>query len=618
MKASHDRILTSLPPGTLWFGGLFSRSSASRGLCFEDPLECLSLTSSEETDAYFSLLQERLEEGYALAGYVGYEAGYGFEPTAFNPVEELTRDELPLAWFGVYHAPRECDFGEINPSHTSGCAPGFDMTLDAYRTKIEMILDRIAAGDVYQVNFTGRYSFDFDGPPDTLFHALSARQPQSYRAWLNIDGHQIMSFSPELFFSRKGRCIHTCPMKGTAPRGKSVEEDEELREGLRHSEKNRAENLMIVDLLRNDLGRICTPGSVTVPELFTIRSYPTLHQMVSSVDGELEGECDLRGLFRAIFPCGSVTGAPKIRAMQLIRQLEQSPRGVYTGAVGFMLPDMTMEFNVAIRTLTLNQGHGTYGAGSGIVWDSDADDEFGECGLKAGILLDHSPETLSLFETLLWNGSYLWLEDHLDRLRRSAETLGFSCSRKAIRSKLDAYASARLQRQGTSRVRVVLERDGRFSVSSEPLGREAFLSPVKVCFAAPFTDSKDPMLGHKTTARHLYDRILRQAAAAGFDEVLFCNERGEITEGAISNVIIMKDGRYYTPPLSCGMLPGIYRSYFLATRSNAVEKVLYPEDLLSADAVFVCNSLRAMRRSILFPSMLIGDECAAAVDDHMK
>ncbi len=618
MKSLHGSPLTSLSSGALWFGGLFFRNGEGGGLCFEKPLETLSLTSSCDTGAYFSLLEKRLEAGYALAGYIGYEAGYGFEPASFPQIESGNGGELPLAWFGVYRAPRRCDCTGLAASHVFGRTPQFDMTADAYSDRIETIRDHIAAGDVYQVNFTGRYQFDFDYPPGMLFHALSSSQPEAYRAWLNIGHHQIMSFSPELFFSRKGNFIRTCPMKGTAPRGGSAAEDERIRKGLLRSEKNLAENLMIVDLLRNDLGRICKPGSVTVPDLFVTRSYPTLHQMISSVEGELVEDCDLRTLFRALFPCGSVTGAPKIKAMQLIRRLEHSPRGVYTGAVGFMLPDMTMEFNVAIRTLSLTGRHGIYGAGSGIVWDSDARDEFAECGLKARILLDHYCASYTLFETLLWNGCYLWLQEHLDRLQGSAETLGLCCDQDALRQSLLEHAHAVLRREGTSRVRVVLEKNGSFSITSEPLAPEAFRSPVKVCFAGPATDSQDPLLEHKTTSRTLYDRLFRQAQQKGFDEVLFCNERGEISEGAISSVIILKDGWYFTPPLSSGMLPGIYRRYFLDTRQNASEKVLYPSDLLAADAVFICNSVRGMRRSILFPSMVIGSQSAMAVDDQLK
>jgi para-aminobenzoate synthetase/4-amino-4-deoxychorismate lyase len=426
---------------------------------------------------------------------------------------------------------------------------------------------------------------------------MKRRQPSPWSAYLNTGDRVVLSFSPELFFTREGLSIETMPMKGTAPRGSTAEADNTERLKLAGCEKNRAENLMIVDLLRNDLGRICTTGSIEASGLFETRTYPTLHQMVSTVRGELRKETALCDLFRALFPSGSVTGAPKVRAMNLIRELEKSPRGVYTGAVGFMLPGGRMAFNVAIRTVELSGGSGIYGTGSGIVWDSEPQQEFLECMLKARILSERDGELPTIFETILWNGGYLLLDDHLDRLASSASALGLDCDLVAVRSLLAGLEVNLSGTGGRHRVRLTLDCDGKVSVAAEPFTPDPSDRVVRVCVALERVDSADPLIRHKLTWRGRYDRGLSDAIDNGFQEALFLNERGEVTEGAISNLIVRIDGTWCTPPVSCGLLNGVYRRYLLRTRPWIRERVISLDDLRRADMLLLCNALRGIRRA---------------------
>lgn len=601
MKDSPDgRVQSGANPSVLLGGAFLKEDAGGNALLFSELVEEIELRNVQDMHSFFGKLEKRLTDGFSLAGYITYEAGYGFEPDSFG-LFQAREEELPLAWFGVYRAPKMLPENELNrlfsgDFHSS--RPVFDLTRNEYVRKIDNLKRQISAGNVYQINFTGRYRFAFDGSVPGFLGSLSEKQPGVYSAWLNLGSHDILSLSPELFFRRRGNSIETRPMKGTSKRGTSEEDDRCKRDWLRTDEKNRAENLMIVDLLRNDLGRICKPGSVTVPELFVIETYPTLHQMVSSVQGELRDGCSLYDLFRAVFPCGSVTGAPKIRAMQLIEELEHSPRGIYTGTIGYMLPDRSMCFNVAIRTLKIKGEQGEYGAGSGIVWDSKPEEELAECRLKAKILDSEAGRSFGIFETMLFCGSYVWMEEHLLRMERSADDLGFSFNGEWIREKLERLAESEFDGRRRYKVRFELQRDGGLKTAFEELSNKAIHVPVRVCRASVALEAGEPLRKHKTTERLLYDGCFRKARAAGFDEVLFCNERGEVTEGAISNVIILKNGRYYTPKLASGLLNGIYRKYFLATRP-AEETILFMEDIENADLFFVCNSVRGLRKAVL-------------------
>jgi para-aminobenzoate synthetase/4-amino-4-deoxychorismate lyase len=602
-SATTQRIADTLSKeGSLWFESAFCKGLEEDALLFSNPVEVVMLFSLSGLEEFFKVLEEKLAEGYFLAGWLSYEVGYGFEQTLFA-VDAAQLPPSPLAWFGVFRNPEHFSKEIVKElfSEKVTVTPGvlsFNLSQEEYGDKMRFLKDEIAAGNVYQVNFTGRYPFTCKDSAVDLFCALRGAQPSSYTAYLNSGERTILSFSPELFFRRSGSVIETMPMKGTAPRGSSFEEDSCLREGLARCSKNLAENLMIVDLLRNDLGRICKAGSVETEGLFATETYPTLHQMVSTIRGKQREDIGLYELFKALYPSGSITGAPKIKAMKLIQSLETKPRGVYTGAIGFIMPKGDMVFNVAIRTVELSGNEGSYGAGSGIVWDSDSQEEYRECQLKAKILTDASNVDLELFESILWCGGYLWLQEHLDRLGLSARMLDFPCNHVAA-SMLLIELEKKLHRSGKRfKVRLSLSFQGVFSVTYEPVDVPDSGMPVKICLASDKTESSRPLLYHKTTSRKLYDSYYSLARKNGYDEVFFLNERDELTEGAISNIFIRKGRHFFTPPLHSGLLNGIFRQYFLATRFFASEKTLTLQDVIEADMIYIANSVRGLRPAV--------------------
>lgn len=592
---------------------------------FTAPLRVSVANRPAEIPALFSEIERAVHAGLCAAGFFSYECGQCFEPKAAmheNP-------DGPLAWFAIYN--RSYGFDHATGQFLEGAPPGladfrgrsatsdpaaevtaeFTITEADYARRVAAIHEWIRAGDVYQLNFTAPWRVKTEASSAALYASLRAQQPAPYGAFLHWQpGRRILSFSPELFFRVDNaggtRRITTRPMKGTAPRGRTTREDRERAQWLRNDAKNRSENIMIVDLLRNDLGRLASFGSVHTEELFAVERYPTLWQMTSTITAELRKEIGYEAIFRALFPCGSITGAPKVRAMQLIAQLEGRPRGVYTGAIGFFSPQRTV-FNVAIRTLALDGDRGAMGTGSGIVIDSDPAEEYRECLLKAQFLTQSSPQSLygsaidfslkfSLIETMLWNESYPLIELHLDRLEDSADYFDFVCDRTEVRSALEKYARA-LEDRAARKVRLLLDRNGSLTITDELLPATIESSHIgRVGIASARTDSADPMLFHKTTHRPLYAEAFRQAAREGFDDVLFFNQRGELTEGAISNVFVEKDGRILTPPIECGLLAGIYRRHLLETRTDVEERVLYEEDLRRADAVYLANAVRGLRR----------------------
>ena len=601
---------------------------------FSAPLRVLTASQPAELPTLFAEIQRSVDTGLFAAGYFTYECGGFFEPKAARPARESQPAEQPLAWFGIYSKPRifdhetgmfldggprlpaQCDSSTEIPGSEIDCA--VPVTEHQYAERIEQILDFICAGDVYQLNFTIPVNVHATGSVASLYRRLHGAQPAPYSAFLHTQpSRHILSLSPELFFrvdeadtdpasmNKAGptRRITTRPMKGTAARGRTTAEDRAQAQWLANDAKNRAENVMIVDLLRNDLGRLCNFGSVRVENLFAVERYPTLWQMTSTVTGELRPEAGFQDIFRALFPCGSVTGAPKIRAMQLLAELEERPRGVYTGAIGFFSKEQTV-FNVAIRTLTLNGDAGTMGVGSGIVIDSKAGDEWRECLLKAEFLTGFNsaramPGSFSLVESLLRAGGYPLLELHLDRMEDSAVYFALPFDRGQAKAVLEEHAAEFKSTDARHRkVRLLLNADGSLSIASELIAAPT-TEPLRVRIAAERTNQNDPMYFHKTTHRPLYVRELHGAQQAGYDEVLFLNLHGEVTEAAIHNVFIEKDGRLLTPPIECGVLPGVQRRHILATRPNAEERVLSKEDLRAADAVYLSNAVRGLRRAII-------------------
>ena len=469
------------------------------------------------------------------------------------------------------------------------------LTEAQYVGKVERIKDWIASGDCYQINLTFPLDFRVYGHPLALYAALRQRQPVRYGAYLALPDGLLLSFSPELFFERRGARVVTRPMKGTAPRGASVEEDRKQRESMLASEKERAENVMIVDLLRNDLGRLAVPGKVRVDVLCEAEAYPTLWQQVSVVSADLP-YASLAELFAALFPCGSITGAPKIRAMQRIDELEEASRGLYTGALGWAAPNGDCRFNVAIRTFEVDaEGEARLGVGSGIVIDADPEREYAECLLKARFLTGYDPG-FGLIETMrLEQGRYPLQVLHLDRLLHSAATLGFALDETALVARLNEHAAD--HPQGVFRTRLVLSHDGSCAIATGALERPDDERAWRVRLAEEVLPDNDYLRGHKTTVRERYDRTLASLPDGVFD-ALFFNARGELCEGARSNVFVVRDGQWLTPPVRCGVLPGVMRRSLLAA-GRAQECVLYREDLLAAQEIYLANALRGVIRVCL-------------------
>ena len=550
---------------------------------FEGLVDCLTISRAAEVDA---VLAEVEGGGLWSVAALQFELGYLLEPATAPQVWQPTAGQ-PLARFWRFKSRIAMGAGEAEawlaahgagpPAGVGGIASAVDENQHA--AAVDRIRDYILAGDCYQANFTFPLTFEWFGDPLALYARLRERQPVRYGGFVGDASSGIVSLSPELFLEKEGARLLTRPMKGTLSR-------REPAASLQASTKDRAENLMIVDLLRNDLGRVAERGSVEVGELFAIEDYPTVWQMVSTVLARAPG-AGLVAILRALFPCGSITGAPKIRATQILSGLEAGPRGLYTGAFGWIAPDGDFRLNVAIRTLELAADHsGRLGIGSGIVADSEAESEWQECQLKAGFLRDCDPG-LKLIETLRREaGCYPRLAGHLKRLRSSAAWFGFPFDETALRQRLD-----RLPASGVWRVRLTLAKSGKIDVQASALGGEP-AGPRLARLAGRRIASGDPLRRHKTSARQVYDEALAELGADSpvFD-VVFLNERGEVAEGARSNVFVERRGVLLTPPLASGALPGVLREDLLAA-GQAVEAVLWPDDL--THGFLLGNALRGL------------------------
>jgi para-aminobenzoate synthetase / 4-amino-4-deoxychorismate lyase len=537
-------------------------------------------------------VQEAVDGGLYAAGYVAYEAAPAFDAA----MEVPPASPLPLVWFGLFAAPVACERAEGNGEFVlSAWEPAIAEA--RYTDDITAIRAGIADGDFYQVNHTLRLRARFSGDDVAWYHRLRRSQRAAFSAYLDLGRYRILSVSPELFFRRDGDGIVTCPMKGTMPRGRWAEEDSARAQALATSEKDRAENIMIVDLLRNDLGRIACIGSVQAGPLFTVERYPTLLQMTSTVEATLPPHTTLADLFTALFPCGSVTGAPKISAMRRIAALETEPRQVYCGAIGYLVPGGPTVFNVAIRTVLLDTEAGTaeYGVGSGITWDSTAAGEYEESQLKAAVLETNWPD-FDLLETLrLERGEYALLERHIARVSASADYFGVPLSPQDVRTALTDYA---LQLNlldldlgldaSPWRVRLLVSPQGAIRLEHAALSPPRRL-PLRAAFAMTLVSRHDRLLYHKTTHRVMYERC--RAEQPEMDETLLWNEEGELTEFTTGNLVVELEGRRWTPPLDCGLLAGTLRAELLA-RGEIEERVLTPADLERATSIWLINSVR--------------------------
>jgi para-aminobenzoate synthetase/4-amino-4-deoxychorismate lyase len=551
----------------------------------------LEFYHGDDPQIFFRRLNKFLKQGFWLSGYFSYEFGYYLEPTLFSLRKPTC---APLVWFGVCKKPVIITH-EYPFIHNNECTSGYaikdirpNISRKEYAHSLQRIKQYLRAGLTYQVNYTFKINFEVSGSLPDFYINLRRAQPTSYMAFIQTGKEHILSLSPELFFKLNRSTITSRPMKGTMPKGLSSQEDRTNRHLLTQSKKTRAENVMIVDLLRNDIGKISS--RVEVPSLFETESYRTINQMVSTVSGHLANPVTMEDVFKALFPCGSVTGAPKIKTMELIARLEKEPRGIYTGAIGYISPKKEACFNVAIRSVHIQKGRGQLGVGGGIVYDSLPRDEYQEAILKAKFLTG-SPD-FKLIETILWNKKYFFLREHLKRLKASAEYFSIPLRVHAIENELKAFE----KHIGAHplKVRLTIDFAGRVRIEKEALLCVA--TPVKVKLSTFFIDSNNAFLYHKTTHRLTYDQERQRACSQGFFEVIFRNQRKEITEGSFTNVFIKKNNCLYTPPLRCGLLGGVLRARLLAS-NRLKEKVLYLKDILRADQIYVGNSVRGLLKA---------------------
>ena len=605
-------------PGTILLESVGRDRLDFRSYLFADPESVITANDGGEVHRALEDLEYAVRHGAYVAGWLSYEVGYAFEK-AWEPAGRLPH---PLLWFGVYEHPLMIDHRKrtlsggsaglkraltrrmsARPAPVSTPALTPAMNPEDYRLAFGQVQSLIAAGDTYQVNLTFKLEGTCRESTVGLYNRLRRNQRVKYAAFVNHENRAILSCSPELFFRTDGRTITLKPMKGTAPRGKYPAEDRTQRDWLSNSPKDRAENLMIVDMLRNDAGRVAVPGSVRVERFFEIERYETVFQATSTIRARLRRTVSIGELIGSLFPCGSVTGAPKIRTMQIIRELERVPRGIYTGSIGFFAPDRRAVFNVAIRTLVVEKDSGKvdFGVGSGVVHDSTGPGEYAECLAKARFL-EHEETGFSLIETIRWEPvrGLRHLRLHLKRLKESAEYFGFPYDLNALRLSLRrAVAGIGKRRAVPHRVRVLLHRNGTADVDVAPLD-EVNQMPV-IGFSDVPMRSDNRLLFHKTTFRDIYEQQLRLAQQRGLFDVVFRNEKGEITEGTRTNIIVRFGDRFFTPPVEAGLLPGTCRSWLMSGRTGVTEKNLYPDDLYSADEVFICNALRGMLKVNLDP-----------------
>ncbi len=566
---------------------------------FENPIATIRADRPDEVAPALALIEARLAAGHHVAGYFSYELGYVLEPRLGRLLWPGRR--VPLLWFGVFDSCRRAEGGGAEKflagpgrAYAGPLQPEWDMA--AYRARFDRIRDLIGAGDLYQANLSFRAKFAFAGDAMALYLGLRRQAGAAHCAFVDDGCRQILSLSPEQFFALApdGRLVAR-PMKGTAPRHADPAEDAAARAALAASAKDRAENLMIVDLLRNDLGRIASIGSVRADALFGMESYPTVHQMVSTISANLAPGTSIEQIVRALFPCGSVTGAPKIRAMEVIRETEAGPRGVYCGAIGAFAPDGSVRFNVAIRTLTITGDVGELGIGSAIVYDSRACAEYDECLLKARYY-DVARRPVALIETLRYSPreGFVRLDRHLTRMAGSAVALGIPFDRAAA---IAALETAAFSVGGDLRLRLTLSETGAAVCEAHEFDATPPAS-WRYAISARHMASRDVLLRHKTNWRETYEQEYSRAVRElGADEIVFCNEKGELTEGSRTTLFARIEGALVTPPIEAGLLDGCLRRALIA-EGRCAEMPLRPENLVRAEAVYLGNSLRGLIRAV--------------------
>jgi para-aminobenzoate synthetase/4-amino-4-deoxychorismate lyase len=570
---------------------ILHNKAKAQWLRFSSPLQIVTAKTLDEIIPALERVERAVNDDRRhAAGFISYEASSAFDPA----LQTHEPGQFPLLWFGIYPPPDKFELPapDYHAFSVDNLIPSVSQS--EYQTAISRIKQHIHAGNTYQVNYTIRLRAGFSGDPWHLFLALVRAQDPGYSAWVDTGRYAICSASPELFFRLERNRLRGKPMKGTAKRGRTLEEDEALSQWLHASEKNRAENLMIVDMIRNDLGRVAEINSVSVPRLFEVERHPTLWQMTSTI--EAVSNKSLSEILKALFPCASITGAPKVRTTEIIREIEADPRGIYTGCIGYFAPDRSAQFNVAIRTAVVDRDRGTleYGAGGGIVWDSVADDEYREALLKARVLTERRPE-FSLLETMLWTpeAGYFLLDRHLHRLADSARYFDYRIDDENIRSSLLQFA---LEFRAPQRVRLLVSGEGKIELQAAPILVTDSEKPVRVRLARDPIDSAEVFLYHKTTYRPMYEKARQSCPEC--DDVLLWNERGELTESSIANLVVELHGALLTPPVSSGLLAGTFRAELLE-EGKIQKSVIRVEDLQNCTSIYIINSVQKWRPAVM-------------------
>ncbi len=608
-----DNSISALP--LLETFALLENTRASRDSCasflFTDPCEQIVAHSPDDISSALVAIDMHRKAGHYLCGYVSYEAGYYLVDKNNFHLLKAVSSNVPLINFLAFTLCARLTKEDVDrlinePEQGRSCAVyNFNLSegKERYLRNIEKIRKYIRDGDTYQVNHTLKYHFNYDGSPLCLYRELRNRQSVEYGAFLNFPEARILSLSPELFLQKKDKELISKPMKGTARRGKESLEDNAIRLALKNDPKTLSENVMIVDLIRNDIGRIADPGSVQVKNLFEVQSFETIHQMISTVCGTVPSEISISKILYNLFPCGSITGAPKIRTMEIIEEIEQEPRGVYTGAIGYITPTNDFCFNVPIRTIVSTKpAHAEMGIGSGIIYEADGDDEFRECILKAKFLTGIN-EKFQLIETMLYEyetGIIQNISHHLSRLENSAAFFGFTCNLDHVISTI--HAALERITVGRHKIRLLLSHDGSVGMAIAPVdvtvtsSKWLMLSPERVQSGSVFQF-------HKTTMRSHYERAYRMAVESGAYDTLFLNEKGEIAEASRHNIFIVRDGEFLTPPVTAGILAGIGRAAILgSSRYASREAELSLQDIATAERIYLSNSVRGLVEVAIHPT----------------
>lgn len=582
-----NRVLTTPNAAFFYTPPIYGKSNS---YLFLKPKEIVTIKSLRNLDEKLNRIDELIAYGFVGYSLMNYETGYLFEKTLHN---FLPKNENLIQFF--FYDKKNVQIIKSSEIDFIGSEKykiknfKLNTSKSEFQKSIKKIKSYIEEGDTYQVNYTIKGKFDFEGSFAGLFSNLVFNQSARYIAVINNNYKIIISLSPEMFFEVNGRKIRSKPMKGTAKRGIEHSNDEFIKYELERSEKNRAENVMIVDLIRNDLGRISEYGSVKIKNIFNVEKYESVYQMVSTVESKIKKKVNLSDILKNIYPCGSITGAPKIRTMEIINELEKEKRGIYTGSIGLFTKNK-MAFNVPIRTLVIDKktNRGEIGLGSGIVWDSIAEEEYEETKLK-GSFLSESNKHFEIIESMLVENKKIFLlNGHLDRMQKTAKYFLFIFDRTKVKKRLSEIVKKLDSKK--YKLKISLDKWGVLNHFISPIVIETI--EVRVIISDKVIDSQNKFQYFKTTNRKVYSDEFKKYSELGFYDVIFFNEKGELVEGAITNIFIIKDGNTFTPSLSSGILKGVYRNYYLQKNPKAIEKTLCFDDLKNADKIILTNSVR--------------------------